>query len=309
MIQSFLAWGERYLFAPKGIDYLISLLLLPLSLLYTGIVFVRYLCTRPKDLGIPVISIGNLVIGGSGKTPVTIALASQYENAAVVLRGYGRKSKGTIVISNKGTIVEDVAVSGDEAMLLAQSLPQATVVVASDRVEGITKAKELGAKLVFLDDGYSKHFIKKLDLILEPQHKPYLPLCIPSGPYREKKWWGKEVYTFVEEIDFKRKVKLHNPTSKMLLVTAISKPWRLDPYLPEVVGKETFIDHYEFNQEELEKLIKQYQATSIVTTQKDAVKMEKFDLNLSIMQLSLEISDTMSQLINQYIENYQCKKI
>ena len=271
--------------------------------------FIRFLITKPKDLGIPVVSIGNLVIGGSGKTPVTIALASKHKKAAVVLRGYGRQSEGTIVISKNGEILEDVSVSGDEAMLLAQSLPKATVIVASDRVEGIAQAKKLGCEVVFLDDGYSKHFIKKLDIVLEAKEKPYLPLCIPSGPYRELHWWGKEVFTFKEEIDFKRCVTLLNETPKMLLVTAISKPWRLDPYLPELVGKKTFIDHYTFKKKELQDLMDEFQATSILMTKKDAVKMEKFGLNLSILELSLDISDTMSQLIDQYIENYSCKKI
>lgn len=303
-MQSLLAWGERYLFTPKGLDYLISLFLLPLSLLYTLVLYLRFVLTKPKDLGIPIISIGNLVIGGSGKTPVTIALALKYENVAVVLRGYGRSSEGTILISERGNILEDVRVSGDEAMLLAQSLPKATIIVATNRVEGILKAKELGVKIVFLDDGYSKHFIKKLDLILEPLHKSYLPFCIPSGPYRELKWWGKSAFVFKEEEDFKRRVDLKNPTERMLLVTAISKPWRLDPYLPKVVGKKSFIDHYHFSKEELVDLMQHYEATSIVTTQKDAVKMQAFGLELSILELSLEISDTMSQLVENYIRDY-----
>ena len=260
--------------------------------------------TKSEDFGLPIISIGNLVIGGSGKTPVTIALASKYDDVVVLLRGFGRSSEGTIVISKHGKILEDVNTSGDEAMLLAQSLPKATVIVASDRREGIIKAKELGAKVLFLDDGYSKHFIKKLDIILEPFKKPYLPFCIPSGPYREQKWWGKEVFTYIEEVDFKRQVTLKNPTDRMLLVTAISKPWRLDPYLPEVIGKKTFIDHYKFSKDELHDLVKSYAATSIVTTEKDAVKMHGFGLELSILELSLEISDTMSQKIENYIKDY-----
>lgn len=303
-MQSLLTWGERYLFAPKGFDYLISLFLLPLSLLYTLILYIRFLLIKPKDFGLPIISVGNLVIGGSGKTPVTIALASKYDNVAVVLRGYGRSSEGTIVISKKGKLLEDVLTSGDEAMLLAQSLPKATIIVASNRREGILKAKALDAKVVFLDDGYSKHFIKKLDLILEPLYKAYLPFCIPSGPYREQKWWGKSASVFTEEKDFKRKVILKNPTDRMLLVTAISKPWRLDPYLPVVVGKKTFIDHYQFSKSELLELIQAYDATSIVTTQKDAVKMQNFGLELSILELSLEISDTMSRLVENYIKDY-----
>ncbi len=302
--SAFLSRAERYFFAPQGIDYLIALIFLPLSLLYTLLLFIRYLWLRPQEMELPVISIGNLVMGGSGKTPVTIALARRYEGSVVVLRGYGRASEGTIVISDRGRIEEDVTVSGDEAMLLAQSLPQTTVIVASDRIEGIQKAKAMGAKLVFLDDGYSKHFIKKLDLLLEPKEKPFLPFCLPSGPYREWRWPGKKAVRVIESVDFSRKVTLKEPTERMLLVTAISKPWRLDPYLPEVVGKETFIDHYSFKKEELESLMRKYDATSILTTGKDAVKMENFGLPLSILDLDIQLSDTITDPIENYIKNY-----
>jgi tetraacyldisaccharide 4'-kinase len=302
LIDKISLWGERYLFTPKGLDYLLALLLLPLSLFYTLVMYIRFITTTVTSFNIPIVSVGNLVIGGSGKTPVTIALASQYKNAAVVLRGYGRNSQGTIVVSDGESILEDVTVSGDEAMLLAKKLPSTIIIVATDRVEGIDKAKEMGAKVLFLDDGYSKHFIKKLDLILEPNQRNYLPLCIPSGPMREKLWWGKKALVLQEDRDFSRKVTVCDATNMMLLVTAISKPWRLDKYLPEVVGKEYFIDHYSFKKEELVSLMQNYNATSILTTQKDAVKMQKFDLPLSILDLDLHISDTMSQKIDNYIK-------
>ena len=68
------------------------------------------------DFGIPVISIGNLIVGGSGKTPFVIELTKDRENIAIVLRGYGRASKGLYIISDKGNILENVSISGDEAM-------------------------------------------------------------------------------------------------------------------------------------------------------------------------------------------------
>ena len=74
----------------------------------------------------------------------------------------------------------------------------------------------------------------------------------------------------------------------MLLVTAISKPKRLDKFLPKsVIGKIYFADHHYFSKNELEKLIKKYNATSILTTQKDEVKMREFNLNISIMELEI----------------------
>ena len=248
-------------------------------------------------------------MGGSGKTPVTIALAKQHEHSAIVLRGYGRASSGTIVVSDGEKILVDVSTSGDEAMLLAKSLPKAFVIVATNRKEGIIKAQELGAQVIWLDDGYSKHFIKKFDVLLEPATKAYLPFCLPAGPYREKLWKGKQALIVQEERDFAREVTVVDPTKKMLLITGISKPWRLDPYLPDsVIEKVYFPDHYAFTKEELDELVVKHQATSILTTQKDAVKMESFGYKLSILDLSIKVDGTITKKIDNYIKENACKR-
>jgi tetraacyldisaccharide 4'-kinase len=110
---------ENYLFYPKNIlQKLLSFFLLPFTLLYCIIVYFKF-PKKYKDKQIPIISIGNIIVGGSGKTPFTIALANKLENVAVVLRGYGRKSKGCIVVSKNGEILENVKVSGDEAQEIA----------------------------------------------------------------------------------------------------------------------------------------------------------------------------------------------
>ena len=99
--------------------------------------------------------------------------------------------------------------------------------------------------------------------------------------------------------NFTRHVEIQNPTKRMLLVTAISKPSRLDAYLPSsLVGKVTFKDHYMYNENELEMLLNEYQASSILTTQKDAVKMATFDIPLSILKLDVEISAITKANIN-----------
>jgi len=245
------------------------------------------------------VSIGNLVVGGSGKTPFTIAVAKKFEKSAIVLRGYKRKSSGLYVISNGGEIFEDVNISGDEAMLYAKSLPHSIVIVSEDRVEGIKKAKELGASIVFLDDGYGKHFIKKLDFILESDTKN--SFCLPSGPYREKLWRGKDAIIIKEDEDFFRKVSILDASEKMILITAISKPWRLDKWLPStVIEKKYFPDHYAFEKKEISEIFERSGATSIVTTPKDAVKMEGFNLPLSIMELDIEVSADIISLIKTY---------
>ena len=303
-IKKAVLWTEDYLFRPNLLQRVISFSLLPLTFLYCLIVISKRAFSKPKNFDIPIISIGNLIVGGSGKTPFTIALAKRYENSAIVLRGYKRKSKGLMVVSKRGEILTDVQTSGDEAMLYAKLLKNASVIVSENREEGIKKAKELGCKIVFLDDGFSKAKIKKFDILLKSGNYKN-SFCLPSGPFREPKSFEKFASLILQEnIDFKREVKIKNPTKRMILITAISKPKRLDSFLPKVVEKIYFPDHYNFKKEEIVKLIYKYNASSILTTQKDAVKMEKFNLPLSILELEIKIEEKILKKCDDFIYNF-----
>jgi len=276
-------------------------LLTPLSLIYCLIVWVKFKKAKPEDFGIKVVSVGNLIVGGSGKTPLTVALASRYENIAIVLRGYGRESQGLHLVSDGQKVLCDVKCSGDEAMLYAYLLPKALVIVAENRIEGIQKAKELGAKVVFLDDAYSKHFIKKLDLLIVSEQKNNF--CLPSGPFRERLWKGKEALVITEKEDFKRRVKITNAQKKMVLVTAISKPERLDAYLSaNVIDKVYFPDHYAFSEEELKDILVTSEANTLLVTRKDAVKMKNFNVSLSFLELDIQLSEAVHQSVQEYVK-------
>lgn len=269
---------------------------------------------RPVDYGIPVISIGNLIVGGSGKTPMTIYLAKYREKVAVILRGYARESQGLYVISHHGHILEDVATSGDEAMLLAQSLPNATVIVSEDRAQAILKAKELGCKLVFLDDGFSKCNIHKFDILLRPKKEPTNLFCLPSGGYREPKMMYSVAQMVLQEgIDFQRVVtyKLYDENvsvlpNKLLLLTAISKATRLLEFLPEGVKLVAFEDHHAFTHEEIQTVLKENKGYSIITTPKDMVKLKQFNIrDLYLMDLELSVDSKVDfKPMNEYIERY-----
>ena len=270
---------------------------------------------RPIDFGIPVISIGNIIVGGSGKTPLTIELASKYEDVCVILRGYGRKSKGLFVVSRRGEILEDIKVSGDEAMLLSKALPKATIIVSEDRKKAILKAKELACKKVFLDDGFSKYDIQKFDILIRPKDEPTNLFCLPSGGYREPKM----AYSFAnlelqEGKDFKRivsyslnGVQMDTLPLKLLLLTAISKPKRVLEFLPEHTKMEAFEDHHTFTKEELDSIKDRYEDYSIITTSKDLVKLKEFDLgDIYLMDLSLQIEENVNlNLIDEYISAYK----
>jgi len=296
--QRIVFWVERYFYNPTLFDRLISFLFLPFSFLYCLVVYIKFLLAKEEDFSIKVISVGNLTVGGSGKTPLVTALATHYKDAAVILRGYGRKSTGMVVVKANKEILCDVDQSGDEAMVYAKKLDDATIIVSEDRKTGIKKAKEHGAKIVFLDDGYSKHSIKKLDFVLHVNTKNLF--CLPSGPYREKLWSGKKAHLLYEEKDFKRKVIIKKPTSKMVLVTAIARPQRLDRYLPKVVAKYYFEDHYEFTKEDIENIIKKEKPISLLVTLKDYVKLEKFGYPLSLMDLDVEVEKRVFELIENY---------
>ncbi|MDX4058082.1 tetraacyldisaccharide 4'-kinase [Aliarcobacter skirrowii] len=313
MKQKLILWLENYLFFPNSFQKILSYLLLPLSFIYLLVILFKRLKASKIDFNIPIVSVGNLTIGGSGKTPITIELAKNFNDVCVILRGYGRESKGLFVVSLKGEIKVDVKTSGDEAMLLASTLKNATIIVSEDRVEAIKKAKELACKIVFLDDGFSKYSIKKFDILLKPKDEPTNSFLIPSGAYREpKSFYKKANLVLKEEIDFKRVVTIKKENKevelpkKTILLTAISKPNRLLEFLPKNIETIFFEDHHNFTKDEIDNILNNYRDFAIVTTPKDFVKLEKFNLkNLYIMDLSIKISQKVDfRALENYIKSY-----
>ena len=294
-------WVEQYLFFPNFIQQLLGIVMFPLTIIYCFVnIFKRTSVKEKFFIGIPVISIGNLIVGGSGKTPLTIALAKHKDNVAVILRGYGRQSTGLQIVSLSGKIKCDISTSGDEAMLLAQSLPKATIIVSEDRKKAITKAKELGTKIVFLDDGFSKYDIEKYNILIRPQIEPTNLFCLPSGGYREPKIMYTTANMVLQDgVDFKREVSfvqnhktLDTLPSKIVCLTAISKPDRLKEFLPKSTTIVSYIDHYVFTKDDIEAIQTKYKDFTIVTTAKDLVKLTQFKIkDIILMDLNVKINN------------------
>ena len=172
------------------------LLLLPFSWVWSGVAAARrYLYEKNvrnvRRLSRPVIGVGNLAMGGAGKTPFVIFLA-QYlinhgVNVAIVSRGYGRDSKGQVVVRRPGDVVK-VGESrvGDEALMTARALPRATVIVDEDRFAAAELAANVfGAEIILLDDAFQDLSIKKdLNVLLLDARRPPGP-TFPAGYYRE----------------------------------------------------------------------------------------------------------------------------
>ncbi len=298
---------EVLFFSPKFYHLPLIIILSPLSLFYGAIMLIRRIVTAQKSFNIPIISVGNLIVGGSGKTPFVIALASRYSGVYIISRGYGRQSRGLVEVSDRGDILSSVEQCGDEAMLMAISLPNASVIVSEDRTLAIELAKLRGTKLIILDDGFNRVDIKKFEILLEPRGiKNYLPF--PAGAFRE--FYFSRYYAdiiAIEDIDFSREVSFENPKEKMILATAISNPQRLDRYLPQnnIIYKYYLEDHAYFDESELERLLEKYKATSILCTSKDIVKIQNFKLPISQMKLKLEIRKDIFIKCDEYIRGFE----
>jgi len=185
-------------------------------------------------------------------------------------------------------------------MLIARKLPQALVLVAEDRREAIQRAKELGAEVIFLDDGFHQ-CLRKFDLLIK--RKPPNPFCLPAGPFRLPLWCEACAdLIVVEGRDFRRRVELVNPTARMVLVTAIANPSRLAPYLPKLQAAYTFPDHHTFTPQELQEIWEREGPTSLLVTEKDLVKLEDFGYPLSILRLDLEVAPWVVAKVDQYVQ-------
>ncbi len=298
---------ERYFYDPTLLQKGLIFALYPFSLIYQGIATLKRKTAKKRDFKIPLISIGNLIAGGSGKTPFILEIAPRYQEVAVVSRGYQRDSKGLVVVSVKGNILVSQKTAGDEAYLLALNLKQASVIVSEKRELGVLKALELGSKIVFLDDGFRFNF-NQFNALLKPKVPPYYPFCLPSGLYRESIKSYEEAHLIItEDKDYQRITSISHPTKRMLLVTAIANPSRLDAFLPkEVVKKLYFRDHALFDLELLEKEFYQNSATSLLVTSKDLVKLQDCNLPLSVLDLKLEIDPKILEKIDRYILSYPC---
>ena len=140
---------------------------------------------------VPVVSVGNLTLGGTGKTPATAwvarRLAAGGRRPAIVTRGYrGGAGAGPLEVSRGAGPLVDAALGGDEPVLLATLLP-VIVVAGSDRIAGARRAAELGADVVILDDGFQhRRLARDLDLVLLDAASPFgNGFLLPAGPLRE----------------------------------------------------------------------------------------------------------------------------
>ncbi|HMM34204.1 MAG TPA: tetraacyldisaccharide 4'-kinase [Thermoanaerobaculia bacterium] len=317
-------------------------LLLPLSGLYGAGVALRLALYRRGLLAVraaarPVVSVGNVAAGGTGKTPFVRWLAGELlrrgRHPSILTRGYGRGSRGTVVVSDGRGAFATVADSGDEPALLARALPSVPIVADARRRDAAARAETLGTPvdLHLLDDGFSHVALARdVDVVLLDATAPDAGgALLPAGRLREPLSSLARadllVVTKTEQSDpgpaleiarrFAPGVPVYRARTEVLGVTGRDglpvEPGDLPPGTavavagiarPEAFGATlasigiepvellSFRDHEPYGPASLgriERALEESGATAVVTTEKDAVKLDE-RLRVPVFRVAVE---------------------
>jgi tetraacyldisaccharide 4'-kinase len=279
--------------------------------------------SRRARLSRPVISVGNLSLGGSGKTPVVRYIATLLlesgERPAILSRGYGRRRAGesVTVVSDGMSIRADVDLAGDEPLMLARALPGVAVVVSATRHRaGVLAESELGATVHVLDDGFQHVQIDRdVDLLLLSEDdlgdRP-----LPGGRLREPLTAGavadaalvsagypiaveriarcvgiRTAFQVTRLLGAPRTIASLSESvvvpseARVFAVAGVARPERFFSDVSaagwRLVGSMSFRDHHYYSQADIRKIDKAARSAAaaiILTTEKDAVRLEPCDL-------------------------------
>jgi tetraacyldisaccharide 4'-kinase len=175
----------------------LRILLLPFSFLYAVAVEVRnslfnWGILRSRPLGAKTVSVGNITVGGTGKTPLVAYIARYLQQkgrrVAILSRGYGRKSDGFVLVSDGKKILASSTVSGDEPYALAKELPAVIIGVDNNRPRAAeTIQRRFSVDIFLLDDGFQHRRAKRdLDIVTISAKDDSLPFLLPAGYRRER---------------------------------------------------------------------------------------------------------------------------
>ena len=295
---------------------LISGLLAPVGAAFDAAGRVRRALAHPYRGAVPVICVGNLVVGGAGKTPVVLSLVELLQDmgaaAHVVMRGYGGRLAGPVQVDPR---LHDADAVGDEAMLTVQ---RAACWVARDRAAGIRAAAAAGAAAVLLDDGFQNPSVAKdlSLLVVDAEYGFGNGRRLPAGPLRESAARGLARADAVVALgggDRRDLVGCGRPIlradltpldserfagCRVVAFAGIGRPEKFFATLRQsganVVMQQPFPDHHRFSAAELTGLrhIAEREGGMLVTTEKDYVRLpEPQRSGIEVLRVEVHWSD------------------
>jgi len=291
-----------------------ALLLAPLGALYGASVAWKAHHATPYRAAARVICVGNLTAGGSGKTPVALALAARLkargDQVFFLTRGYGGIERGPAQVRPG----DSAAQMGDEALLLARSAP---TIVARNRAEGAVYAVTQGAKAIVMDDGHQNFALAK-DLsivVVDGQSGFGNGLMIPAGPLRESVAQGlnradaviimgdgdPDLGEYKGPILRARLVADGNlfRGRRVFAFAGIGRPEKFVTSLEEagaiITGTQFFADHHPYRGDEIAALRGRAGEAQLVTTEKDLVRLDTKDLaGIAILPVHARFDDEVA---------------
>jgi len=287
---------------------------------------------KSHKLARPVVSIGNLSVGGSGKTPFVIALGTLLKERGVAFdvlsRGYGRNSTMVAIVDPSGTPEQ----FGDEPLLIARKLG-VPVVVGADRYQaGLLAEEKLPSKLHLLDDGFQhRRLHRDFDIVMLPD-SDLSGTLLPFGRLREPKRGLFRADAVVMASDrrppnqaklvwrIRRQIHFVDSRAKTVAFCGIARPRQFFSGLKqlgmELVATVAFSDHHRYGQRDIERLLRiksQTGAREFITTEKDAINLgpllgELRTLRTATLDLELQSPEkALENLLGTLEERCQCR--
>jgi tetraacyldisaccharide 4'-kinase len=309
-----------------------------LSLLYQAGVWLRdaayrYRLITSKKVAAVVVSVGNIVAGGAGKTPLVHLLVeelSKRHKVAILSRGYRSKAEkqGRPTLVEPAMKAEDI---GDEPLWLARKLPQVQVWVGRDRIASATQAIQNGAEVIVLDDGFQyRKLHRDFDIVAVSGASPYSNgYFLPRGYLRDlpSRLSDATLLAVMEpqamdlpgqQVVFARTLQAPLEGKKVALFCAIASPEKFLQQVQEAGAHVAMTlikpDHDPFSFEELAELARQSRADCLVCTEKDFVKLSPAPTSIPLIPIPLELSviqggGVWHQFINQITSRVQNARI
>lgn len=332
-------WGYK----KGGIWGVLYLILYPFSIIYYILLRIRYYLystgfIRRVKVSVPVVSVGNLTLGGTGKTPFVIALSKFLKGkgfkVGVVSRGYGRNLKGIYVLKEEeiGDPYKFSRDFGEEAVMVCVKAG-VNVAVADKKWQGALMLDKLGCDVIIVDDGFQHiKLCREIDILLIDGVRGFGNCFLfPAGPLREplhritdadivvvtkKRDLGflrhvshlvseRNLFYFVPSYYFKRKGEITKPPKETYIITQVANPSGLIEILNKegvrILGIRIFKDHHGYVEDDLAYLY----GKPVTVTEKDVYNMPQ-DVLLKLNPFVVCYEETLPEDLSSYIEEKIC---